>query len=62
LSGFGLVTQDNAPSFVPFNTTVAPFANDQFGISFYYYLMQLILTHFGREPDPQLDTAAFRRH
>ncbi|KAJ7940646.1 glycoside hydrolase family 5 protein [Mycena leptocephala] len=31
LSGFGLVTQDNAPSFVPFNTTVAPFANDQFG-------------------------------
>lgn len=31
LTGFGLVTQDNAPSFVPFNSTVAPFANDQFG-------------------------------
>ncbi|KAF8212244.1 glycoside hydrolase family 5 protein [Mycena galopus ATCC 62051] len=31
LTGFGLVTQDNAPSFVPFNTTVAPFANDQIG-------------------------------
>ncbi|KAJ7063294.1 glycoside hydrolase family 5 protein [Mycena amicta] len=31
LGGFGLVTQDNAPFFVPFNTTVAPFANDQFG-------------------------------
>ncbi|KAJ7219265.1 glycoside hydrolase family 5 protein, partial [Mycena pura] len=31
LSGFGLVTQNNAPSFVPFNSTVAPFANDQFG-------------------------------
>lgn len=31
LSGFGLVTQDNAPSFVPFNSTVAPFANDQIG-------------------------------
>ncbi|KAJ7774617.1 glycoside hydrolase family 5 protein [Mycena maculata] len=30
LTGFGLVTQDNAPSFVPFNSTVAPFANDQF--------------------------------
>ncbi|KAJ6502557.1 glycoside hydrolase family 5 protein [Mycena sanguinolenta] len=31
LTGFGLVTQDNAPSFVPFNTTVAPFASDQIG-------------------------------
>ncbi|KAK7014868.1 helicase ATP-binding domain-containing protein [Favolaschia claudopus] len=31
LSGFGLVTQTNAPSFVPFNSTVAPFANDQIG-------------------------------
>ncbi|KAJ6547556.1 glycoside hydrolase superfamily [Mycena capillaripes] len=31
LTGFGLVTQDNAPSFVPFNSTVAPFANDQIG-------------------------------
>ncbi|KAJ7452419.1 glycoside hydrolase family 5 protein [Mycena galericulata] len=31
LTGFGLVTQNNAPSFVPFNSTVAPFANDQFG-------------------------------
>ncbi|KAJ7273706.1 glycoside hydrolase family 5 protein [Mycena haematopus] len=31
LTGFGLVTQDNAPSFVPFNSTIAPFANDQFG-------------------------------
>ncbi|KAJ7685166.1 glycoside hydrolase family 5 protein [Mycena polygramma] len=30
LTGFGLVTQDNAPSFVPFNSTIAPFANDQF--------------------------------
>ncbi|KAJ7109369.1 glycoside hydrolase family 5 protein [Mycena epipterygia] len=29
LTGFGLVTQDNAPSFVPFNSTVAPFASDQ---------------------------------
>jgi hypothetical protein len=27
LTGFGLVTQDNAPYFVPFNSTVAPFAN-----------------------------------
>ncbi|KAJ7223335.1 glycoside hydrolase family 5 protein, partial [Mycena pura] len=31
LTAFGLVTQDNAPSFVPFNSTIAPFANDQFG-------------------------------
>ncbi|KAJ6630795.1 glycoside hydrolase family 5 protein [Mycena sp. CBHHK59/15] len=31
LTGFGLVTQDNAPFFVPFNSTVAPFASDQFG-------------------------------
>ncbi|KAF7304875.1 Glycoside hydrolase family 5 protein [Mycena kentingensis (nom. inval.)] len=31
LGGFGLVTQDNAPFFVPFNTTIAPFANDQIG-------------------------------
>ncbi|KAF5391442.1 hypothetical protein D9757_001897 [Collybiopsis confluens] len=28
LIGFGLVTQDNAPFFVPFNTTIAPFAAD----------------------------------
>jgi len=28
LTGFGLVTQSNAPSFVPFNSTVAPFAPD----------------------------------
>ncbi|KAG2349908.1 glycoside hydrolase family 5 protein [Suillus weaverae] len=28
LTGFGLVTQSNAPSFVPFNSTVAPFAAD----------------------------------
>lgn len=27
LTGFGLVTQTNAPSFVPFNSTVAPFAD-----------------------------------
>ncbi|KIK57840.1 glycoside hydrolase family 5 protein [Collybiopsis luxurians FD-317 M1] len=27
LTGFGLVTQDNAPFFVPFNTTIAPFAS-----------------------------------
>jgi len=27
LVGFGLVTQANAPSFVPFNSTIAPFAN-----------------------------------
>ncbi|CAK5273407.1 unnamed protein product [Mycena citricolor] len=31
MSGFGLVTQESAPSFVPFNSTVAPFANDQIG-------------------------------
>jgi len=29
LTGFGLVTQNNAPSYVPFNTTVAPFGPDQ---------------------------------
>lgn len=28
LNGFGLVTQANAPSFVPFNSTEAPFASD----------------------------------
>ncbi|KAG6818121.1 hypothetical protein H0H87_000026 [Tephrocybe sp. NHM501043] len=28
LTGFGLVTQSNAPFFVPFNTTVAPFGPD----------------------------------
>jgi mannan endo-1,4-beta-mannosidase len=28
LTGFGLVTQSNAPNFVPFNTTVAPFASE----------------------------------
>jgi mannan endo-1,4-beta-mannosidase len=28
LTGFGLVTQSNAPSYVPFNSTVAPFAPD----------------------------------
>jgi mannan endo-1,4-beta-mannosidase len=28
LLGFGLVTQPNAPFFVPFNTTIAPFASD----------------------------------
>lgn len=28
LSGIGIVTQENAPDFVPFNTTVAPFASD----------------------------------
>ncbi|PPQ71971.1 hypothetical protein CVT24_008188 [Panaeolus cyanescens] len=28
LNGFGLVTQDNAPFFVPFNSTQAPFAPD----------------------------------
>lgn len=27
LSAFGLVTQENAPQFVPFNSTVAPFSN-----------------------------------
>ncbi|KAH8117603.1 glycoside hydrolase family 5 protein [Phellopilus nigrolimitatus] len=27
LTAFGLVTQDNAPFFVPFNTTIAPFNN-----------------------------------
>jgi len=27
LIGFGLVTQTNAPDFVPFNSTIAPFAN-----------------------------------
>ncbi|KAF7322969.1 Glycoside hydrolase family 5 protein [Mycena chlorophos] len=31
LSGFGLVTQNAAPFFVPFNTTIAPFANSQVG-------------------------------
>ncbi|KAG5652740.1 hypothetical protein H0H81_003881 [Sphagnurus paluster] len=29
LTGFGLVTKDNAPYFVPFNNTVAPYAPDQ---------------------------------
>ncbi|KAG1890996.1 glycoside hydrolase family 5 protein [Suillus subluteus] len=29
LTGFGLVTQTNAPYFVPFNSTVAPFATDE---------------------------------
>ncbi|TFK42587.1 glycoside hydrolase family 5 protein [Crucibulum laeve] len=29
LTGFGLVTQGNAPFFVPFNSTVAPFGPDQ---------------------------------
>jgi mannan endo-1,4-beta-mannosidase len=29
LIGFGLVTQANAPFFVPFNTTIAPFASTQ---------------------------------
>jgi len=28
MNAVGLVTQQNAPDFVPFNTTVAPFAND----------------------------------
>ncbi|KAG6890700.1 hypothetical protein C0995_005073 [Termitomyces sp. Mi166 len=28
LTGFGLVTQNNTPSFVPFNSTVAPFGPD----------------------------------
>ncbi|KAG1891002.1 glycoside hydrolase family 5 protein [Suillus subluteus] len=28
LTGFGLVTQTNAPYFVPFNSTIAPFATD----------------------------------
>jgi len=28
LTGFGLVTQNNAPNFVPFNSTQAPFASD----------------------------------
>lgn len=28
LTGFGLVTQSNAPAFVPFNSTTAPFASD----------------------------------
>jgi len=28
LTGFGLVTQENAPFFVPFNSTIAPFASD----------------------------------
>ncbi|KAF5373898.1 hypothetical protein D9758_000572 [Tetrapyrgos nigripes] len=28
LTGFGLVTQDNLPFFVPFNVSTAPFAND----------------------------------
>lgn len=28
LNGFGLVTQSNAPFFVPFNTSVAPFGPD----------------------------------
>jgi len=28
LTGFGLVTQNNAPAFVPFNSTQAPFASD----------------------------------
>jgi mannan endo-1,4-beta-mannosidase len=29
LVGFGLVTQLNAPFFVPFNTSVAPFGPEQ---------------------------------
>jgi len=29
LTGFGLVTQNNAPDFVPFNATLAPFNNTQ---------------------------------
>lgn len=34
LTGFGLVTQSSSPFFVPFNTTIAPFASDQlFNIS-----------------------------
>ena len=28
LTGFGLVTQDNAPQYVPFNSTQAPFGCD----------------------------------
>lgn len=28
LTAFGLVTQANAPDFVPFNSTVAPFASE----------------------------------
>ena len=28
LTGFGLVTQNNAPNFVPFNSTQAPFGPD----------------------------------
>jgi mannan endo-1,4-beta-mannosidase len=28
MTGFGLVTQQNAPAFVPFNTTIAPFGPD----------------------------------
>ncbi|KAG6820366.1 hypothetical protein H0H93_001558 [Arthromyces matolae] len=32
LTGFGLVTQSNAPFFVPFNSTVAPFGSDSAGV------------------------------
>ncbi|OAX44646.1 glycoside hydrolase family 5 protein, partial [Rhizopogon vinicolor AM-OR11-026] len=34
LTGFGLVTQSNAPAFVPFNSTSAPFASDNREILF----------------------------
>ncbi|KAG9318477.1 glycoside hydrolase family 5 protein [Chiua virens] len=33
LTGFGLVTQSNAPDFVPFNMTSAPYANSTYGVT-----------------------------
>ena len=40
LAAFGLVTQDNAPFFVPVNKTQAPFGSDQ-GMSGYFLLSDI---------------------
>lgn len=46
LTGFGLVTQSNAASFVPFNSTIAPFAADPANAS----------TSYGATSQEQADT------
>ncbi|KAJ7632612.1 glycoside hydrolase family 5 protein [Roridomyces roridus] len=51
LTGFGLVTQDSAPFFVPFNSTVAPFAADQIG----NFTTNSSITPFGVTQEQQND-------
>lgn len=46
LTGFGLVTQSNAPAFVPFNSTSAPFASENRAKPFEITSVRVLIDYF----------------